>query len=62
MESTTYLPMPGQAKMVSVRMAPPSSSPRDRPAMVTVGMREFLKACLSTTRAADSPLALAVVM
>ena len=43
-------------------MAPPRSSPRDRPAMVTVGMSEFLNACLKMTRNVDSPLALAVVM
>ena len=36
--STAYLPMPGSENVLSVRTAPPSSSPRSRPKMVSIGV------------------------
>ena len=38
-------PMPGQAKMLSVTIAPPSRKGMSRPTMVTSGREAFLSAC-----------------
>src|ERR1700682_5282459 len=50
-------PTPGHAKMVSVMTAPVSTAPNWRPSTVTIGMRLFLNACLSTARTRDTPRA-----
>lgn len=38
MESIIHLPMPGQEKMVSVRIAPAISTPICKPMVVTTGI------------------------
>jgi len=40
------VPMPGQLKMRSVMMAPPSKTPNCKPTIVTTGIRPFLSTCL----------------
>ena len=43
--STIHLPMPGQEKIVSVRMAPASSAPTCSPITVTTGISALRSAC-----------------
>ena len=47
--STAYLPMPGSENVLSVRIAPPSSSPRSRPKIVRIGVSAERSPCLTTT-------------
>ena len=49
MASTRRLPTPGQEKMLSMTIAPPSIWPRLIPRTVMVGRRAFFRACLRTT-------------
>ncbi|MNW22211.1 hypothetical protein D3C71_2235680 [compost metagenome] len=60
MESIIHLPMPGQEKIVSVRIAPASMTPTCRPIVVMTGIIAFRSAWTPTTRKADRPLARAV--
>ena len=46
--------------MVSVMTAPPRSWPVSSPARVTIGIAEFLSACLAMTTHSARPLARAV--
>src|SRR5207244_2223913 len=55
-------PSPGREKVVSVRIAPPSSRPRSRPKIVTIGVSAARSPCLSTTSRSGRPFALAVLM
>ena len=60
-ESAAYCPTPFRLKTVSVKIAPPpSTAAKSRPKSVTIGIREFRRTCLTITRFAGSPLALAV--
>jgi hypothetical protein len=59
-DSIIHLPMPGHEKMVSVRMAPPSSSPTCRPMVVITGIMALRRACSPMTRLGLRPLARAV--
>jgi hypothetical protein len=59
-DSISHLPMPGQAKIVSVRIAPASSVPTCSPMTVMTGIRAFRSAWMPMTRNGDSPLARAV--
>ena len=60
--STEYLPMPGSENVLSVRIAPPSSSPRSRPKMVRIGVSAARSPCRTTTVRSGKPLARAVRM
>ena len=55
------LPNPGQLKTVSMMTAPPTSSGRDRPMIVMIGMRALRNAWRVTTIRGGRPLATAVV-
>ena len=50
MESIIHLPMPGQLKIVSVRMAPAISTPICRPMVVTTGIIALRSAWTPITR------------
>src|SRR6058998_306555 len=51
---------PGHAKIVSVRIAPPSRLPTFNPMTVTTGMNAFFSAWRETTRCSVTPFARAV--
>ena len=54
--------MPGSENVLSVRIAPPSSSPRSRPKIVRIGVSAERSPCLTTTVRSGRPLARAVRM
>ena len=56
-ESIRSLPIPGQAKIVSVTMANAITDPNSSPMIVTMGMRMLRSTCTPMTRALESPLA-----
>ena len=60
--STVRRPSPGSANTLSVTTAPPMSSAKPRPMMVTMGRAAFLSAWRTSTRRGASPLANAVRM
>ena len=55
-------PRPGKENVVSVRIAPPSSRPRSRPKIVTMGVSAARSPCLTTTVRSGRPFARAVRM
>ena len=55
-------PMPGSAKMVSVKTTPPSSAAVSIPTTVSSGISALRSACLNRTDVSDSPFALAARM
>ena len=57
MESISSLPMPGQAKMLSVTTANAITEPNSRPTMVTIGIMMFFSTCTPMMRESESPLA-----
>src|SRR5207245_2992215 len=61
-DSTVRVATPGQAKTVSVMMAPPRSWPNWSPRTVMIGMHALRNACLTTTVRSPTPLARAVLM
>jgi len=58
--SSVIRPIPGIAKTDSVSTAPPRASPNSIPIMVKMGIKAFLKACLTKTTEPESPLERAV--
>jgi hypothetical protein len=62
MASTVSRPRPGSAKTLSVTTAPPMSSAKPIPMMVTTGSEAFFSAWRTSTRRGASPLANAVRM
>ena len=54
--------MPGRLNTVSVMIAPPSSRPRSRPKMVTIGVMAARIPCRTMTFRRGRPLARAVRM
>jgi hypothetical protein len=55
-------PRPGSENVLSVRIAPPSSSPRSMPKMVRIGVRAARSPCRTITVRSRSPFARAVRM
>src|SRR5437868_3981044 len=60
MESISSRPTPGQAKIVSVRTAPPSREPTWSPITVMIGSSALRSACRKMTDPEPSPIARAV--
>ncbi len=52
--------MPGQEKMYSTRIAPPTIQPIDSATSVAIGSSAFRTTCLAMIRRSVRPLALAV--
>jgi hypothetical protein len=61
-ESSSSLPMPGHAKMVSVTTANATTWPNSSPDTVTIGIRMFLSRCTRRMRLQDRPFARANLM
>jgi len=59
---TVNCPRPGSENVVSVRMAPPSSSPRSMPKMVRIGVSAGRRPWRAITVRSGRPLARAVLM